>query len=96
MTGFVLSPAAQADLDGIWDYTAARWNADQADRYINGIRDACYDLAAGKRVSRPVDVREGYRKLLVGSHTLFFKPDAAGLIVIVRVLHQRMDVSKHL
>ena len=96
MTGFLLSPAAQADVDGIWDYTARKWGVDQAETYINTLRDACHDLAAGRRTSRPVDVREGYRKLLVGSHVLFFKPNAAGQIVIVRVLHQRMDTNKHL
>ena len=29
MTGFVLTPAAQADIENIWDYTVARWNVDQ-------------------------------------------------------------------
>lgn len=96
MTGFLLSPAAQADLDEIWDYTAQRWNVDQAETYINALRDACHDLAAGKRVSRLADIREGYRKLLVGSHVLFFKQSDAGQIVIVRILHQRMDTDKHL
>ncbi|MFQ8432040.1 type II toxin-antitoxin system RelE/ParE family toxin [Amaricoccus sp. W119] len=32
MRGFVLSPAAQADLDEIWDYTAERWGQEQAAR----------------------------------------------------------------
>ena len=96
MTGFLLSPAAQADVDDIWNYTAQRWNIDQAETYINALRDACHDLAAGTRMSRPVDIREGYRKLLVGSHVLFFKSNEAGQIVIIRILHQRMDTQKHL
>lgn len=96
MTGFLLSPAAQADVEDIWEYTAQRWGAGQAETYIAALRDACHDLATGRRVSHPVDVREGYRKLRVGSHVLFFKSTAAGQIVIVRILHQRMDTGKHL
>lgn len=96
MTSFVLSPAAQTDVDEIWDYTAQRWGVEQAETYVNALRDACHDLAAERRISRAVDVREGYRKLLVGSHVLFFKSSAAGQIVIVRILHQKMDTNKHL
>jgi plasmid stabilization system protein ParE len=29
MTTYVISPRAQADIDGIWDYTVERWNEDQ-------------------------------------------------------------------
>jgi plasmid stabilization system protein ParE len=41
MNGFILSPAAQTDVDHIWDDTAANWNIDQAERYIGNIRDTC-------------------------------------------------------
>lgn len=96
MTGYILTPAAQADVERIWDYTAQRWNVAQAERYIQNIKDACHELAAGTRTSRPVDIREGYRKLSVGSHFLYFKKNDAGQIVVVRILHQRMDVNSHL
>lgn len=96
MTGFVLSPAAQLDVDEIWDYTAEHWSVDQADRYTRDIRDACRELAAGSRISRAVDIREGYRKSAVGSHVLFYKTDDTGRIVVMRILHQRMDAGRHL
>lgn len=96
MKRFTLSPAARSDIDEIWDYTAERWGAAQAERYIGDIRDACIDLAAGRRVSQRVDIREGYRKLGVGSHILFFRSDDAGDIVVVRILHKRMDVEGRL
>ncbi len=96
MTRVVLSPAALADLGDIWDYTAEHWGVEQADHYVGDIRKACEGLAGGTRISRPVTVRAGYRKSLVGSHTLFFKTNERDEIVIVRVLHQRMDVERHL
>jgi toxin ParE1/3/4 len=34
--------------------------------------------------------------LAAGSHTLFYRVTAEGLIDVVRVLHQRMDVGRHL
>lgn len=37
MKAFVLSPAAERDLDDIWDYTVTRWGEVQAERYILSI-----------------------------------------------------------
>ena len=61
MTGYLLSPAAQRDIDEIWEYTAERWNQLQAARYVRGIRDVCTGIANGTVHHRPVSVREGYR-----------------------------------
>jgi len=70
---------------------------DQAERYILRIRDACQALADGRRRGRAVDdIRPGYLKLAVGSHFLFFRITDTGLIDVVRILHQRMDVPSHL
>ena len=95
MKSIVLSPAAQADLEIIWDYTAEHWGLDQAERYTDDIRDACYDLASGHRQGRPVNLRPGYLKYLIGSHVVYFR-DHSDRIEVVRILHGRMDVSRHL
>ena len=34
MSGYVLSPRAQADLDEIWDYSAKHWGENRAEVYI--------------------------------------------------------------
>jgi toxin ParE1/3/4 len=97
MTRHLLSPAAQADLDGIWDYTARVWGESQAERYVLAIRAACEALATGKRRGRPIDgIRPGYRKLAVGSHHLYYRVTDQGLIDVVRILHRRMDVPARL
>jgi toxin ParE1/3/4 len=96
MREVLLSPAAQADIEGIWDFTAERWGEEQAVRYLQDIRDACQQLAAGTRKSRPVDLRPGYHRSLVGSHGLYFRIANDGRIVVVRILHQRMDADRHL
>jgi toxin ParE1/3/4 len=96
MRVLVLSPAAQADLDGIWDYTVERWGTEQAARYLTDIRDACHGLAAGTRPSQPSDIRPGYHRCRCGSHVRYFRVADSGRITVVRILHERMDVGRHL
>ena len=95
MTGFVLSPAAQADVENIWDYTAENWGVDQAESYTRDIRNTCERLAAGER-GRRVDIRDDYRKFPVGSHMLYFKIDGPQRIGVMRISHQSMDAERHL
>jgi toxin ParE1/3/4 len=95
MKTLVFSPAAVADIDEIWNYSAANWGPAQADRYTDEIRDACNELAAGRRQGRKVDVRPGYLKLSTGSHVVFFR-DLGVQLEITRVLHSRQDVERHL
>ena len=95
MSRVTFSPAAIADIDGIWDYTAEPWGVDQADRYTDDIRDACNDLAAGKKQGRTADVRDRYLKYAVGRHFVFFRR-SDGITDVIRVLHQSMEVGLHL
>jgi toxin ParE1/3/4 len=54
-------------------------------------------MAVNPLIGRPGDeIRAGYRKLAAGSHTLFYRITVEGVIDVVRVLHQRMDVDRHL
>lgn len=95
MSRVTFSPAAATDLNDIWDYTVERWGVDQADHYTDDIRDTCISLARGEKHGRTVDVREGYLKHSVGKHFVFFRPTDTG-IEVIRVLHQSMDVGRHL
>jgi toxin ParE1/3/4 len=97
MMGYRLSPAAQVDLGRIWDYTARNWGMEQAERYILGIRDACAALAEGTRPGRAIDdIRPGYWKLPVQSHVLFYRVTGSRMIEVMRILHQKMDVTARL
>ncbi len=95
MSRVTFSPAAAADIDAIWDYTLGEWGADQADRYTDDIRDVCDGLARGDKRGRGVDVRDGYLKHPIGRHLIFFRTTDDG-IEVIRILHQRMDVGRHL
>lgn len=91
----VRSGRAGRDLDDIFDHTARRWGADQAERYLRELDAACQRLAEYPLLGSAADlVRPGYRRLASGRHVIYFRvhPDE---VLIVRVLHQRMDAGRH-
>jgi toxin ParE1/3/4 len=95
MKALVFSPAASADIEAIWDYTAANWSPDQADLYIDGVRDTCDALACGRKRGQAVEIRPGYLKYRCGSHVIFYR-DRGARLEIIRILHGRQDVERHL
>ena len=95
MKSLAFSPAAEADINGIWDYSAESWGSDQADRYTDEIRDACLALVHAQKHGRPVDVRPGYLRLSTGSHVIYHR-DHGDRLDVIRVLHGRIDTNLHL
>lgn len=94
MKSLAFSPAAQADIGAIWDYTANTWGLDQADSYTDAIREVCQALAQGTKQGRP-SVLPGVRKTLCGSHVVYFL-DEPDRLNVIRILHQRQDAERHL
>ncbi len=96
MAEYRLSPAAQRDLDGVFDYTVAEWGLAQALRYTDLIEAACADLAEAPQGAPGCDgIRRGYRRRSVEQHVIYFRVTSYG-IVVVRILHQRIDAGRHL
>ena len=96
MAEYRLSPAAQRDLDGIFDHTVKRWGLPQALRYIDLIEAACGALAETPLQSQDCAIiRPGYRRRGIGRHAIYFRQTGYG-IAIVRILHRRMDLARHL
>lgn len=96
MAEYRLSPAAQRDLDGVFDYTLAQWGLTQALRYTDLVEAACANLArAPHQAQGCADIRPGYRRRGVEQHVIYFRPTSYG-IAIIRILHQRMDAARHL
>ena len=91
-----LTPRAREDLEEIWLYSLTTWSLDQADRYHAKLVQAFEDLANATRRGRDIGhVRPGYFKLASGSHFIFYRESEAA-IDIIRILHQQMDVERHL
>jgi toxin ParE1/3/4 len=96
LSQYVLSPRAQDDLDEIVDYTADRWGVDQAAFYLRQLRNHIEAVAAQPKAGRPCpDIRPGYYRTKSGSHVIFYRLTGQGIDVI-RILHERMDLGRHL
>ena len=96
MTEYALSRRAQSDLDEIWDYSAQVWGRDQANRYVEALRDSIKRVAADPSRGRSMTVgRKSYRRYRSGSHLIFYRKAKRG-IRIVRILHESMDHERHL
>lgn len=96
MSGYRLTPAARRDLSSIWDFTQKQWDLHQAEIYINEIRTAMEHIAERPDIGREVnEIRDGYRRYSVGSHLIFYiaRNDT---IDVIRILHHRMDPTRHL
>lgn len=93
---FRLSPAAQSDMDGIFDYTVRQWGMEQAVRYTQAVENACTALAKAP-VQAPdcSHIRPGYRRGTVGRHFIYFRVEDYS-IAVIRILHRRMDMPRHL
>jgi toxin ParE1/3/4 len=96
MTSWVIHPDAELDLASIWDYTVESWGIAQAQRYLGDIERAFADLCGNPSRGRPCpDLKGGLWQYPSGSHIIFFQRKGIE-IVVVRVLHNRMDIPSHL
>ena len=96
MNAYRLRPTAEADLAEIWRFTADRWDSVQADRYVVAIMCVLGAIGASPGLGQACeDVREGYRRHPAGSHVVFYRiePDH---VDVVRILHGRMDIRRHI
>lgn len=95
MIGYTLTQAADVDLEQIARYTEKRWGYAQAEAYLLTFEAAFMNLAVYPDTGRPVLERAGYFRIESGSHVVFYRKQATG-VLIVRVLHQRMEPRRHL
>ena len=96
MTAFRVTRAAQADIKKIGRYTEEHWGPAQRRLYLNGLNERFAVLAASPTIAAerrnfapPVRIHPYEKHLIV-----YIIED--GGIVIVRVLHQSMDISGQL
>lgn len=93
MSEYRLRPAAIADLDEIWEYTVRLWGTTQAERYLEGLRDAFDVLADQPGVGRARnDLHPGLLVSLYSRHLIFYQRAGWG-IDIVRILHGSLDIA---
>ncbi|WP_430386459.1 type II toxin-antitoxin system RelE/ParE family toxin [Blastomonas fulva] len=88
-----LTPAARIDLAGIWNYTADNWGEAQAEQYIRQIESTLTAAAENSPLVRGLD---DVWRIRAGNHLCIFRKLPDGKIEVIRVLHERMDIDRHL
>ena len=96
MSEYRLSRKAERDIGDIARYTIEQFGIDQARTYRDSMIACFQSLADTPGMGRKVDhISKGYRRLDHRSHAIFYKSDGQD-ILIIRVLHQRMNAPRHL
>lgn len=91
-----LTEIARADLRSIRRYSSRTWGPDRTAKNMAGVRDTVKGLVRGTVVSRSRDdLGPGLQMATSGRHCIFFEADQSRVLV-VRVLHDRMDYRRHL
>lgn len=93
MASFELSPEADADLDGIFDYTARQWGVEQGHKYLLQLNACMEQVTAGK--GQPKDfshIRPGLRAIRCQRHFIFFVQMDDISVLVVAVFHEKMDL----
>lgn len=87
---------ALQDLRSIGRYTLDRWGPEQRNNYLRQLDARFRQLSEHPHLGAPRDwIREGYRSARQGRHLIMYR-EIAGGIEIVRILHENMDVERHL
>jgi len=96
MVAYSLSEKAAEDVSGIYEYTILHFGLEQARTYLLGLQERFEALAVQPDLGLSVDsLAPGLRRSKYESHIVFYFAKVNG-VRIVRVLHEAMDVERHL
>ena len=97
MAKYDITKEAAEDLYRIWEYTVDTWSEQQADTYYALLEAGMNEVAdAPERIGKPFDeICPGLRAYHVRRHMLFYILGENGRVLIVRILHEKMDYARH-
>ena len=97
MAKYLLTNKTVEDLTQIWNYTIDKWSESQADNYYQMLLDNFNDIAHnpdfGKKYSEVIEDLLGFR---AGRHIIFYKKIDVDKILIIRILHEQMDLKRRI
>lgn len=97
MPSLAVTPLAREDIKEIGRYTQRIWGVAQRDLYLRGLAGLFERLQAGviSGRARP-EIRQGLLCYPYNRHLVFFRREAHGGVIVLRVLHERMDFERYL
>lgn len=97
MAKLILRKEAINDLSDIWEYTSETWSENQADKYYQAIKSACLDISNEPNLGKPYDkISPQVLGYSINKHIIFYHRITAEEIEVIRILHERMDLKRHL
>jgi toxin ParE1/3/4 len=90
---YILSSAAETDLEEIFDYTLLRYNQEQALKYLNSLEETITQLCANPYLGKiRAEIKAELRSIPKGEHTIYYHI-SDDHIRVVRVLHNSRDIE---
>ncbi|MEP6606950.1 MAG: type II toxin-antitoxin system RelE/ParE family toxin [Nitrosospira sp.] len=90
-----LSPEAQKDFTSILRYTGERWGREQLLIYRDKLNDALMLLGRNPQLGHQSgELSDTHRLYFVGSHVIVYRI-RQDTTEVVRILHQRMSITRH-
>lgn len=95
MLAVALRSEATKNLRGIWRFSADKFGRSTAVAYYNAILDKIDEARKNPSIGKPYNSRPGVFRLVSGRHVVFYRVQGVQIIVI-RILHERMNFDQHL
>lgn len=96
MVQLIIKPLALQDLEEIWFYTFHTWSIQQADFYQDQLYYGMQLLSENNKIAKNISLNsQAYLYYKVNHHYIFFRIENKQLIII-RILHEKMDFVRHL
>ena len=97
MGKYILTRKALNDLSDIWGYTFKKWSENQADKYYRMIIKNCANIAENPDLGKLYEnIYDDLKGFIVGRHIIFYKKYDSESILIIRILHQQMDLKNRI
>lgn len=98
MTKYHFTNKAVEDLTDIWNYTLETWSERQADTYYDMLIESCRKIVENPRLYglKYDEIADGLRGYRVNRHIIFYQILPSDEILVVRILHQRMDLKRRM
>jgi len=93
---YKISRLALKDIDSIWTFTSQNWSKTQANIYFKGVLKQIDLICKNPKIGKSIDeVKIGHRLVLFKSHLIIYKIEKE-VVLVDRILHQRMDIDSNL
>lgn len=98
MAKYYLTNKAVDDLTNIWEYTVNTWSEEQADNYYKMLIASCQKITESPRLLglKYEEIAEGLLGYRSNKHIIFYRILPNEDILVIRILHQRMDLKRRM